>query len=593
MEYRKEIDGLRALAVIPVILFHAGFKYFGGGFVGVDIFFVISGYLITAIILADLQAGKFSITKFYERRARRILPCLYLVMLASMLLGYFWMMPDEFKNFGQSVFATTIFSNNILLAFTSGYWALASEYKPLLHTWSLGVEEQYYVIFPFILIIGWKYFRKYLGVVVSIIAFSSLLLATWGVARSPDLAFYLLPTRAWEILLGSLAAFYLNNKKPISNEPVGNNLLSFIGLLLIAAPIFVFGSNQPAPGLYTLIPTIGSVLVIIYATENTFAGKVLGNKFVVGFGLISYSAYLWHQPLFSFSRIYLVNPPGSSVATVLTVMTFFIAYLSWKFVETPFRDKTRFSRKTIFFGSVLCSLAFLVAGFYLNKSYGMPLRIFPDNVSIQDLDKRIYNERVFSFKKDKFSNPSKVNILVIGNSTGRDFVNMTSETFDMSNVEIIYQDDFEDCIIPFKNNTYKNLIEEANIVVFAGGYKKECIQKDIEYSKKHGFSLFYSGPKGFGQNLNWIIRLSPEKQANQFNPLLVETIKSEQEMLAEIPAENYLSLIARVVKNGDIPITDEMGLPISTDRVHLTKYGAIFFGKKVLWASRYGELLKH
>lgn len=593
MIYRREIDGLRALAVIPVILFHAGFKYFGGGFVGVDIFFVISGYLITTIIIVDLQEGKFSIAKFYERRARRILPCLYLVMLVSMLLGYLWMMPDEFKNFGQSVFATTIFSNNILLALTSGYWALASEYKPLLHTWSLGVEEQYYIIFPFILIIGWKYFRKYLGATIFLIALSSLFLATWGVARSPDLAFYLLPTRAWEILLGSLAAFYLSNKPSVSNDPERSNLLSFTGLLMITIAIFTFGSDQPAPGLSTLIPTIGTVLIIIYASENNFAGKVLGNKFVVGFGLISYSAYLWHQPLFSFSRIYLVNPPGSSITAVLTVMTFFIAYLSWKFVEIPFRDKARFSRKAIFFSSVLCSLAFLAAGFYLNKSYGMPGRIFPDNVSIQDLDKRIYNERVFNYKKDQFSDSAKINILVIGNSMGRDFVNMTSETFDMSNVEIIYQNDFDNCIIPFKNATYKSLIENSDIVVFAGGYQKECIKSDIEYSKQLGFNLFYSGPQGFGHNLNWIIRLPPEEQANQFNPLPVETIKSEQEMLAEIPAENYLSLISHVVKYGDIPITDEMGLPISTDRVHLTKYGAIYFGKKALLTSRYGELLKH
>ena len=593
MHYRREIDGLRALAVIPVILFHAGFEYFGGGFVGVDIFFVISGYLITTIILADLQAGKFSIAKFYERRARRILPCLYLVMLVSLLFGYFWMMPDEFKNFGQSIFATTIFSNNILLALTSGYWALASEYKPLLHTWSLGVEEQYYIIFPFILIIGWKYFRRYLGIVIFLIAFLSLLLATWGVARSPDLAFYLLPTRAWEILLGSLAAFYLSNKAPIPNSPVGGNLLSFAGLLMIVVAIFTFGSNQPAPGIYTLVPTIGSVLIIVYASENNFAGKALGNKFLVGFGLISYSAYLWHQPLFSFSRIYLVNPPSSSLTAVLTVMTFFIAYLSWKFVETPFRNKAIFSKKLIFFGSALCSLVFLAVGFYLNKSYGMPMRIFPDNVSIQDIDKRIYNERVFNYKKDRFSDASKINVLVIGNSTGRDFVNMTSETFDMSNVEIVYQDDFDDCIVPFKNDAYKNLVNDANIVVFAGGYNKECVARDVEYSKQQGFNLFYSGPKGFGQNLNWIIRLPPQEQANQFNPLLVETIKSEQEMLAEIPAENYLSLMSRVVKNGDIPITDEMGFPISTDRVHLTKYGAVFFGKKVLLASRYGELLKY
>ncbi|MDB5846007.1 MAG: hypothetical protein JWP79_3317, partial [Polaromonas sp.] len=520
-------------------------------------------------------------------------PCLYLVMLISTLFAYFWMMPDEFKNFGQSVFATTLFSNNVLLALTSGYWALASEYKPLLHTWSLGVEEQYYIVFPFVLIIGWKYFRRYLGATVFIIATISLLLATWGVAKSPDLAFYLLPTRAWEILLGSLTAFYLSNKTSLSNDPVQSNFLSFVGLLLIVVAIFTFGINQPSPGLFTLVPVIGTALIIVYASEQTFAGKLLGNKFAVGFGLISYSSYLWHQPLFSFSRIYLVNTPSSSMTALLTVTTFFIAYLSWKFVEIPFRDKSLFSRNAIFLGAVLCSAAFLIGGLYLNKSYGMPLRVFPDNVSIQDLDKRIYNERVFDYKKDRFSDLSKINVLVTGNSTGRDFVNMTSETFDMSNVEIVYQDEFGDCILPFKNNIYKKLVQDADIVVFASNYKEGCIKENIEYSKKNGFNLFYSGPKAFGHNLNWIIRLPPAEQANQFNPLPAETIESEQKLLAQVPAENYLSLMSRVVKHGEIPITDERGLPISTDRVHLTKYGAVYFGKKALLTSRYGELLKN
>ena len=152
MKYRPEIDGLRALAVIPVVLFHAGFKVFGGGYVGVDVFFVISGYLITSIILNELESGTFSLIHFYERRARRILPALFLIMFMSSIFGYAWMMPDEFKSFGQSLLATAFFSNNFLLAITSGYWDLASEFKPPLHTWSLGVEEQYYVLFPLLMI---------------------------------------------------------------------------------------------------------------------------------------------------------------------------------------------------------------------------------------------------------------------------------------------------------------------------------------------------------------------------------------------------------------------------------------------------------
>ena len=168
MYYRREIDGLRALAVVPVILFHGGFSVFRGGFVGVDVFFVISGYLITSIILVDLKVGNFSLAHFYERRARRILPALFFVMAATTPFAYEWMMPDEFKNFGQSLLATATFSNNILLALTSDYWSLASEFKPLLHTWSLGVEEQYYIVFPVLMILGWKYFRSGIVLVLGV-----------------------------------------------------------------------------------------------------------------------------------------------------------------------------------------------------------------------------------------------------------------------------------------------------------------------------------------------------------------------------------------------------------------------------------------
>jgi peptidoglycan/LPS O-acetylase OafA/YrhL len=194
------------MAVVPVILFHAGFSAFNGGFVGVDVFFVISGYLITSIILADLEAGKFSLMRFYERSARRILPNLLFVMGVTTPFAYAWMMPDEFKNFGQSLLATATFSNNLLLASTTDYWDLAAEFKPLLHTWSLGVEEQYYVIFPLLMILYWAYFVSRVFLVLGGRFLVGLFVAVWGVAKDPTMAFYMLPTRAWEILLGAFAS---------------------------------------------------------------------------------------------------------------------------------------------------------------------------------------------------------------------------------------------------------------------------------------------------------------------------------------------------------------------------------------------------
>lgn len=210
MEYRREIDGLRALAVLPVILFHAGFKTFSGGFIGVDVFFVISGYLITTIILAELEQGKFSIVNFYERRARRILPALFLVMLVCIPFAWIWLLPSDMKGFSHSLIAVAVFASNILFWSESGYFDTATELKPLLHTWSLAVEEQYYVLFPLFLMLLWKLGKRCILVILGVVFAGSFAVAEWKSYAEPAAAFYLLPARAWELLIGAFAAFYLS-----------------------------------------------------------------------------------------------------------------------------------------------------------------------------------------------------------------------------------------------------------------------------------------------------------------------------------------------------------------------------------------------
>ena len=214
MKYRPEIDGLRAVAVLPVILFHAGFELFSGGFIGVDIFFVVSGYLITTIIISEMDDGSFSIVNFYERRARRILPALFFVMAACLPPALFWMVASDLKSFGQSLFAVSTFSSNILFWSESGYFDTAAELKPLLHTWSLAVEEQYYIIFPIFLMLTWRFGIRWILVVLSLVFILSLGVAHWGAvyAAHPKIlsgTFFLLPTRGWELLVGVFAAFYL------------------------------------------------------------------------------------------------------------------------------------------------------------------------------------------------------------------------------------------------------------------------------------------------------------------------------------------------------------------------------------------------
>jgi peptidoglycan/LPS O-acetylase OafA/YrhL len=591
MEYRREIDGLRALAVVPVVLFHADIPMFSGGFVGVDVFFVISGYLITYMMIENLRKEKFSIVQFYERRARRILPTLYLVMAVSTVFAYMWMMPDEFKNYGQSIFATALFANNILLSITSGYWDMASEFKPFLHTWSLGVEEQYYIIFPLFMIVGWVYFRSKLVGILIFLMLLSLSAAILGAAKYPNSTFFLLPTRAWEIILGALSAFYLSNRRVMAPGRIKAEIFSSAGILLIVASIFGLTKDYSSPGLFMIAPTLGAVLIIIFTEKGTVAHSLLSGKVLVGLGLMSYSMYLWRQPLIAFSKVYFATPPKTSIMLILVFLDVLLSYFSWRFVEKAFRDRSSIGRRGFISFAVLGLAGFVFFGYYLNVSYGIPSRIFDASVKIEDMDKRIYNDKVFGLKKDAFLSARKLKILVIGNSSGRDFVNMMAEAFDMRDIEVVYRDDLADCILPYKDNISKNLFNATNVIVFASGFNKRCIYNDISYASDHDKDLFYAGRKHFGYNLNWLSRLDPASRAGQRNPLPVDIINQEQEWSSDVPAENYISLLAPVVKDGLVPITDELGRMLSTDRVHVTKYGAKFFGEHALRNSVYGNLL--
>lgn len=357
MNYRAEIDGLRALAVVPVILFHAGFDLFSGGFVGVDVFFVISGYLITTIIIEDLENNSFSIANFYERRARRILPALFFVMLVCIPFALMWMLPNQVKDFSQSLAAVSFFASNILFAGDSGYFAAAAEKKPLLHTWSLAVEEQYYLVFPIFLILLWRFGKNKVFWIIALSAAISLLFSEWGWRNNATDNFYLAPTRAWELFAGSIAAFAVQK-----NGVQKDNLLATLGLAAITGAIFVYDETTPFPGLYALAPVLGTVLLVLYAGKETWAAKLLSTKLFVSTGLISYSAYLWHQPLFAFARIRLAQQPSELLFLALTLASFGLAYLSWRFVERPFRRRTFLRRKTVFILSLAGMLTFLTIG---------------------------------------------------------------------------------------------------------------------------------------------------------------------------------------------------------------------------------------
>ena len=375
MDYRREIDGLRALAVLSVVFYHAGFKLFSGGFVGVDVFFVISGYLIASLILREQATGRFSLTTFYERRARRILPALLLVVSASVVPAFVLLHPGDFQSFARSVVSTLLIYSNIHFRRESGYFDTSAETKPLLHTWSLSVEEQFYVIFPIVFLLIVRYTR-HLAVPALLAAFcASLLYAQLGGLLEPgdasaaDLSappsgnFYLLPSRIWELLLGSLVAVRLHGGAAAAQTPEAaiSQAGSFAGLALIAASVLVFDHSTPWPSIYSLAPTVGAALFILYCRKGAFAYRLCSGKVLVGIGLISYSLYLWHQPVFAFARIGAgISDPWAFVPVIAFVVG--LSAVSWRFVEQPFRSPKRIgSRRFLAFAFSACA-ALVVVG---------------------------------------------------------------------------------------------------------------------------------------------------------------------------------------------------------------------------------------
>ncbi len=363
MNYRREIDGLRALAIIPVLVFHAGFNFISGGFVGVDVFFVISGFLITGIIVNQLENKKFSLTQFYEKRARRILPALFFVTAITTVFAWVILSPEDLLSYSKSLVSVALYVSNIFFAFDGGYFETAAELKPLLHTWSLSVEEQYYLFFPLLLILLWNLSRRHILSLIVCIAVCSIVIAEWGIRHFPVLAYFSLPSRAWELAIGAFCAIISSQDKwTVRNKNV-RQLLGIIGLALISISVFFFDSHTPFPGFYALFPTLGSALILIYAKNDTFVGKLLSHKFFVGIGLISYSLYLWHQPIFAFYRNY-VEQPSAVAMLFLVFLSLALSYCSWKYIESPFRDVHRFSQKKIFTLGGISSLFFILLGIY-------------------------------------------------------------------------------------------------------------------------------------------------------------------------------------------------------------------------------------
>ena len=299
LKYRPDIDGLRAIAILPVIFFHAGFDLFGGGFVGVDIFFVISGFLITSLLLKNIkEKNSLQLVNFYERRARRILPALYAVLAFCSLYGVFYLSPFASRDLFQSILATTFFLENFLLVFeSSNYFAYSSELKPLMHTWSLSIEEQFYIFAPFLLLLASKIKKISLELIIFFLICILFVGNIFFNHYQYLFGFYSLLGRCWELLIGSLLAAYIINNPNAYKRLKYSNILSILGLLLIFSSVFFLNENSRYLRALLILPVIGTALIILFHDEQSYVSKLLSNKVLVYIGLISFSLYLWHQPL--------------------------------------------------------------------------------------------------------------------------------------------------------------------------------------------------------------------------------------------------------------------------------------------------------
>ncbi len=357
-QYRPDIDGLRAIAVLAVIAFHAFPDYFKGGFIGVDIFFVISGFLISNILLKEMVQKKFSLIDFYTRRIKRIFPALLLVLIACLLYGWLLLLPNEFAQLGKHILSATGFITNFTLYQEIGYFNSRAELKPLLHLWSLGIEEQFYIIWPLLLFLvyRWKLLTLALIVVGLMISFA---LNIFYLTSDPEFTFYLPLTRFWELMLGSLISYFMlvkHDKSMHYFNKINPNILSGIGVLIIMMGVFYMENTLHFPGWWALVPTL-SALFIISAGQNAYINrKLLANKVLVFIGLISFPLYLWHWPLFSFIKI--VNPQESQVLITIAAifLSFTLAIATYYFVEKPIRSKQKIVAIPLIAGMVAMAL---------------------------------------------------------------------------------------------------------------------------------------------------------------------------------------------------------------------------------------------
>lgn len=508
ISYRPEIDGLRCLAVLSVIFYHYEFSFsdstfLTGGYIGVDIFYVISGYLITSIILKDIKKKEFSLLFFYQRRVRRLIPALFFVILFFIPISWMLLLPSELKDFFSSISFSTFFVSNIFFwKIGEIYGAAPSVLMPLLHTWSLAIEEQFYIFYPFLILFIISIFKnKNLNVIIFFIFILSLGFAQYISIKHPTFNFYMLPSRIWELLAGAIISI---NEKSLFNNRFRSysSSLSLIGIILIIISILFFNKNILHPSLITLVPVIGTMFLIIYTKNNNFIKKILISTPFVNVGLISYSLYLWHYPLYSFFvRLPFLDTESNINKFILVIVTVLLSILTYYYVEKPFRNQKINTKKIILF---LCSIIILLnlSVYFVLKNNGYEKRLRLSNT-----------QKNFIYPKNSQNNKEQIhknnlnlkNITIIGNSHAKDFfdiLKLNENIVDKHNINLLniqikclktaIKSNLNNCLKKFDFKSQKKFkdqiksIEKSEIIIFKTRWSNDDIKslKDIKNMKE-------------------------------------------------------------------------------------------------------------
>lgn len=612
--YRPEVDGLRAIAVGAVLLNHMGLNFVSGGFVGVDVFFVISGYLIGTIILTEVSQNRFSLVRFYERRARRILPALFIVLMVSSIAAFFFMLPYQQIGFGQNLFGTAAFVSNVTLMLQGGYFGGPGELNPLLHTWSLAVEEQFYLVFPLLALMLGRWIRGWqFAVVIALLSLASFAIAEWASLHQPVYGFFLIITRAWELGIGVLVAIALARGLRWSQGLAGWVALGGLGAILLST--WLFNDSTPFPGVNALLPVLGAAAVILCAGPQNLVGRILSLSPFVGIGLISYSLYLWHQPLFAFARI--VAPDlskGHWLIGAMGVLSGLLAWGTWRFVEQPFRTSGGFSRRAIFgLGAAGMALSFaLAAGFVLSRGF---LFLYPEDqrkiASVVPIEELAYVRAGYkSLSLDLPAVPEEKTVLLIGDSFSQDFYNILRETGAFAQYKIASRYISNKCqiqLVPPSNadgteaenakfcaSGIQNLTpaiiaqsRDADIVILAGSWlpwSAARVSETVEaFGRTPGKDLFVIGTKDFGViDFRKLMNMTPQARIDLRSATGPQRRETNEMMKATLPADAFIDLFSHYCSQDYLcPQFDPNGNLLSVDGSHLTRAGAVLIGRSV------------